>query len=115
MRLLRLVVKHALELQSVLEAGLAATPTAPWKAIIPQLFSRMGHPEPYVRRRVAELLCRLAEDAPHLITFPAVVGAASGGARLRHMPMPGTVSTLTGTGVNLFSTQMGPSIPTLIS
>lgn len=90
LRLLRLVVKHALELQSVLEAGLAATPTAPWKAIIPQLFSRMGHPEPYVRQRVAELLCRLAEDAPHLITFPAVVGAASGGARLRHMPMPGT-------------------------
>ncbi|XP_034250537.1 serine/threonine-protein kinase SMG1 [Thrips palmi] len=100
LRLLRLVVKHALELQSVLEAGLAATPTAPWKAIIPQLFSRMGHPEPYVRRRVAELLCRLAEDAPHLITFPAVVGAASGGARLRHMPMPGTA--------RLFGTYLTP-------
>ncbi|KAK3930101.1 Serine/threonine-protein kinase SMG1 [Frankliniella fusca] len=100
LRLLRLVVKHALELQSVLEAGLAATPTAPWKAIIPQLFSRMGHPEAYVRRRVAELLCRLAEDAPHLITFPAVVGAASGGARLRHMPMPGTA--------RLFGTFLSP-------
>ncbi|KAJ1529376.1 hypothetical protein ONE63_006163 [Megalurothrips usitatus] len=100
LRLLRLVVKHALELQSVLEAGLAATPTAPWKAIIPQLFSRMGHPEAYVRRRVAELLCRLAEDAPHLITFPAVVGAASGGARLRHMPMPGTAK--------LFGTFLSP-------
>ena len=92
LRVLRLVVKHALELQSALEDGLAATPTAPWKAIIPQLFSRLGHPEPYVRKRVAELLCRLAQDAPHLITFPAVVGAASEGARLTNMPMPSTTS-----------------------
>jgi PI-3-kinase-related kinase SMG-1 len=40
-----------------------------------------------VRRRVSELLCRVAEDAPHLITFPAVVGAAAGGARLQDMTM----------------------------
>jgi PI-3-kinase-related kinase SMG-1 len=87
LRLLRLIVKHALELQTVLESGLATTPTRPWKGIIPQLFSRLSHPEPYVRRRVSELLCRVAEDAPHLITFPAVVGAAAGGARLQDMTM----------------------------
>lgn len=75
LRLLRLIVKHAMELQNVLESGLANTPTHPWKVIIPQLFSRLNHPENYVRRRVSELLCRLAEDTPHLITFPAVVGA----------------------------------------
>lgn len=75
LRLLKLIVKHAMELQNVLETGLANTPTQPWKVIIPQLFSRLNHPENYVRRRVSELLCRLAEDAPHLITFPAVVGA----------------------------------------
>ncbi|XP_044735996.1 serine/threonine-protein kinase SMG1 isoform X2 [Chrysoperla carnea] len=79
LRLLRLIVKHALELQTVLESGLATTPTQPWKAIIPQLFSRLNHPEAYVRRRVSELLCRVATDAPHLITFPAVVGAVQGG------------------------------------
>lgn len=79
LRLLRLVVKHALELQSVLEKGLTTTPTHPWKIIIPQLFSRLNHPESYVRERVSELLCRVAEDAPHLITFPAVVGALEGG------------------------------------
>ncbi|KAG5339618.1 SMG1 kinase, partial [Acromyrmex charruanus] len=78
LRLLRLVVKHALELQNVLEAGLSATPTAPWKEIIPQLFSRLSHPETYVRTQVSELLCRVAENSPHLITFPAVVGAVSG-------------------------------------
>lgn len=81
LRLLRLIVKHALELQNVLEEGLATTPTHPWKFIIPQLFSRLNHPESYVRRRVSELLCRVAEDAPHLITFPAVVGALEGGVK----------------------------------
>ncbi|XP_041987435.1 serine/threonine-protein kinase SMG1 [Aricia agestis] len=75
LRLLRLIVKHAMELQSVLESGLANTPTQPWKVIIPQLFSRLNHPETYVRKCVSDLLCRLAEDTPHLITFPAVVGA----------------------------------------
>ncbi|KXJ09880.1 Serine/threonine-protein kinase SMG1 [Exaiptasia diaphana] len=74
LRLLRLLVKHAGELRSVLEEGLANTPTRPWKDIIPQLFSRLNHPENYVRQSVTELLCRVAKDAPHLIVYPAVVG-----------------------------------------
>lgn len=81
LRLLRLIVKHALELQNVLESGLSTTPTAPWKEIIPQLFSRLTHPEAYVRTRVSELLCRVVENSPHLITFPAVVGAVSSQGR----------------------------------
>lgn len=75
LRLLRLIVKHALGLQDVLEEGLATTPSDPWKVIIPQLFSRLNHHEPYVRKRVSELLCRVANDSPHLIIFPAVVGS----------------------------------------
>ncbi|XP_058811557.1 serine/threonine-protein kinase Smg1 [Topomyia yanbarensis] len=75
LRLLRLIVKHALGLKEVLEEGLAATPTNPWRVITPQLFSRLNHHEPYVRKRVSELLCRVAKDAPHLIIFPAVVGS----------------------------------------
>lgn len=87
LRLLRLIVKHALELQSVLEVGLATTPTLPWICIIPQLFSRLSHPQPYVQRRVSELLCRLAADNPHLIIFPAVVGSDAGSAAtIRDMP-----------------------------
>lgn len=77
LRLLRLIVKHAHTLQDVLESGLALTPTTPWKGIIPQLFARLSHPESYVRRRLSELLCRLAADAPHLILFPAVVGCSA--------------------------------------
>ncbi|XP_054706809.1 serine/threonine-protein kinase SMG1-like [Uloborus diversus] len=75
LRLLRLVVKHASELRDVLEDGLADTPTAPWRGIIPQLFSRLNHPEPYVRQSISDLLCRVAQGAPHLIVFPAVVGS----------------------------------------
>ncbi|XP_055937546.1 serine/threonine-protein kinase SMG1-like isoform X2 [Argiope bruennichi] len=75
LRLLRLVVKHASELRDVLEDGLAETPTAPWRGIIPQLFSRLNHPEMYVRQSISDLLCRVAQAAPHLIVFPAVVGS----------------------------------------
>lgn len=67
LRLLRLLVKHAWELRDVLESGLAETPTAPWRSIIPQLFSRLNHPELYVRRSVSQLLAKLADDTPHLI------------------------------------------------
>ncbi|XP_017013019.2 serine/threonine-protein kinase Smg1 [Drosophila takahashii] len=75
LRLLRLIVKHASGLQEVLEQGLRTTPIAPWKVIIPQLFSRLNHHEPYVRKSVCDLLCRLAESRPQLVIFPAVVGA----------------------------------------
>ncbi|XP_053678248.1 serine/threonine-protein kinase Smg1 [Anopheles nili] len=75
LRLLRLIVKHALGLKEVLEEGLESTPSEPWRVITPQLFARLAHHEPYVRRRVSELLCRVAKDAPHLIIFPAVVGS----------------------------------------
>ena len=75
LRLLRLLVKHAGELRVELEAGLAKTPTMPWRSIVPQLFSRLNHPESYVRRSITELLCRIAADTPHLIVYPAVVGS----------------------------------------
>ena len=45
--------------------------------ITPQLFSRLNHPENYVRQSVSELLCRIGQDAPHLIVYPAVVGCST--------------------------------------
>ncbi|RWS29156.1 serine/threonine-protein kinase-like protein 4 [Leptotrombidium deliense] len=75
LRLLRLFVKHAPELREILEDGLANTPTAPWKSIILQLFARLGHSEPYVRQSISDLLCRIGQDSPHLIVFPAVAGS----------------------------------------
>lgn len=41
--------------------------------IVPQLFSRLNHPEAYVRRSIAGLLCRVAQQSPHLIVYPVVV------------------------------------------
>ncbi|KAH8289197.1 hypothetical protein KR054_001577 [Drosophila jambulina] len=97
LRLLRLIVKHASGLQEVLEQGLSTTPIAPWKVIIPQLFSRLNHHEPYVRKSVCALLCRLAKSRPQLVIFPAVVGAnreqqgeAGGAATSIPEPQPST-------------------------
>ena len=79
LRLLQLTVRHALELQECLQEGLESTPSAKWRAIIPQLFSRLNHPVLSVRTRISELICRIASDYPHLIIYPAVVGSASTG------------------------------------
>jgi len=81
----KLLVKYAVELRGDLEPGLRQTPTQPWKDIIPQLFCRLNHPEPYVRQAVSDLLCRVAKDLPHLIIFPAVVGCQDGPTRIENM------------------------------
>ena len=44
--------------------------------IIPQLFSRLNHPETNVRESVSDLLCRVGHDSPHFIIYPAIVGAS---------------------------------------
>lgn len=75
LRLLRLILKHAPEMREILEEGLSKTPTEPWKNIILQLFSRLNHPEQYVRQSISDLLCRIGRDSPQLIIFPAVAGS----------------------------------------
>lgn len=84
LRLLRLLVKHAGELREGLELGLASTPTSPWRRIIPQLFSRLNHPEAYIRQSICSLLCRVAQDSPHLILYPAIVGSLSLGGEAQN-------------------------------
>ena len=48
----------------------------PSPGIIPQLFSRLNHPEANVRQSVSDLLCRVGQDSPHFIIYPAIVGAS---------------------------------------
>ncbi|KAI2799164.1 Serine/threonine-protein kinase smg1 [Blomia tropicalis] len=74
LRVLRLILKHAPELREILERGLKETPTKPWKNIILQLFSRLNHQQSYVRQSISDLLCRIGNDSPHLVIFPAVAG-----------------------------------------
>ncbi|RMC17736.1 hypothetical protein DUI87_05401 [Hirundo rustica rustica] len=98
LRLLRLLVKHAGELRQYLEHGLETTPTAPWRGIIPQLFSRLNHPEVYVRQSICNLLCRVAQDSPHLILYPAIVGtiSLSSESQTTGNKLPSAIPTLLG-------------------
>uniref|UniRef100_A0A665V5R4 non-specific serine/threonine protein kinase n=1 Tax=Echeneis naucrates TaxID=173247 RepID=A0A665V5R4_ECHNA len=98
LRLLRLLVKHAGELREGLELGLASTPTAPWRGIIPQLFSRLNHPEAYIRQSICSLLCRVAQDSPHLILYPAIVGSLSLGGEAHNAgsKLPSALPTFLG-------------------
>ena len=82
MRILKILAKHASDLKEELQEGLNQTPTQPWKNIIPQLFCRLNHTEPYVRKSISELLCRIAKDLPHLIIYPAVVGSQDGPTKI---------------------------------
>ena len=34
----------------------------------------------YIRQSICSLLCRVAQDSPHLILYPAIVGSLSLGA-----------------------------------
>ncbi|KAK6476140.1 serine/threonine-protein kinase SMG1-like isoform X1 [Huso huso] len=101
LRLLRLLVKHAGELREELELGLASTPTAPWRGIIPQLFSRLNHPEAYIRQSICSLLCRVAQDSPHLILHPAIVGSITlgGEAQAAGSKLPTLLSNIQGEGL----------------
>ncbi|KAM8824507.1 serine/threonine-protein kinase SMG1 isoform 2-T2 [Synchiropus picturatus] len=98
LRLLRLLVKHAGELREGLELGLASTPTAPWRGITPQLFSRLNHPEAYIRQSICSLLCRVAQDSPHLILYPAIVGSLSLGGEAQNSgsKLPSALPTFLG-------------------
>ncbi|MGH0131962.1 UNVERIFIED_CONTAM: hypothetical protein FKN15_008622 [Acipenser sinensis] len=101
LRLLRLLVKHAGELREELELGLESTPTAPWRGIIPQLFSRLNHPEVYIRQSICSLLCRVAQDSPHLILHPAIVGSITlgGEAQAAGSKLPILLSNIQGEGL----------------
>lgn len=56
--------------------------------IIPQLFSRLNHPEAYIRQSICSLLCRVAQDSPHLILYPAIVGSISLGGEAQTAGTP---------------------------
>ncbi|RDD40629.1 Serine/threonine-protein kinase SMG1 [Trichoplax sp. H2] len=77
LRLLRLLVKYSSELSSELDIGFKRTLVMPWKDITPQLFSRLNHPEIYVTTKICQLLCQIAQEVPHFVIYPVVVGHAT--------------------------------------
>ena len=60
LRLLRLLLKYPLELQADFAQGVSSTPAVAWRGVVPQLFSRLAHPEPFVKRQVQALLIAIA-------------------------------------------------------
>ncbi|CAF4011090.1 unnamed protein product, partial [Rotaria magnacalcarata] len=74
LRLLRVLVRYPQQLRTIFESNLLSVPTVAWKRLIPQLFSRLNHPDSFVRDYVTNLLIRIAKDFPQLILYSVVVG-----------------------------------------
>ncbi|KAF0699874.1 Aste57867_9584 [Aphanomyces stellatus] len=75
LRLLSVLVKQGSEpsMQSVLDMAVHDSPLEPWERVVPQLLSRLAHPDLNASSRVESILMRLASHSPHLIVYPAVV------------------------------------------
>lgn len=74
LRLLRVLVRYPQQLRTIFENSLVNMPTVAWKRLIPQLFSRLNHPDGIVRDYVTNLLVRVAKDFPQLILYSVIVG-----------------------------------------
>jgi hypothetical protein len=72
LRLLRLLSKYGDALLMIGEC-LDAIPAHVWTHVIPQLISRLGHVNFFVRNQVLKLLIKLASSHPHAVMYPALV------------------------------------------
>ncbi|CAI2173764.1 5161_t:CDS:10 [Funneliformis geosporum] len=79
LRILRLLVKHGACLESEFAQGFDSTDYRVWENIIPQLFSRLDHPELIVQQQLCKLLCVIATNSPHIVVYHIVVALNSGG------------------------------------
>jgi PI-3-kinase-related kinase SMG-1 len=68
------LVRYPQQLRPLFETSLVNMPTVAWKRLIPQLFSRLNHPDSFVRDYVTDLLIRIAKDFPQLILYSVIVG-----------------------------------------
>ena len=72
LRILRLLVKFPDRLRSTFVAAFPTTPLLAWEHILPQLCSRLRHPNSFVSSQVRALLLRIATDNPHKL-LPTLV------------------------------------------
>ncbi|CAG8766241.1 5539_t:CDS:2, partial [Acaulospora morrowiae] len=79
LRLLRLLVKHGSQIDASFMSGFDGTDVRSWENIIPQLFSRLDHPDPFVQHQLCKLLCAIASNSPQLVVYHAVVSSNSRG------------------------------------
>ncbi|CAG8459304.1 17347_t:CDS:10, partial [Acaulospora colombiana] len=79
LRLLRLLVKHGSHIEASFMAGFDNIDVRSWENIIPQLFSRLDHPDPFVQHYLCKLLCAIASNSPQLVVYHTVVASNSAG------------------------------------
>ena len=74
LRLLRLFAKHGIYLRDVFRECFATSSVKYWTAIVPQLISRIFHPDSFVREEIKKVLLRIGESNPQSLAYLAVVG-----------------------------------------
>ncbi|CAH1764116.1 6132_t:CDS:10 [Entrophospora sp. SA101] len=79
LRLLRLLVKHGGYLETQFVKGFNNTSIKVWENIIPQLFSRLDHPNVFVQQQLCKLLCTIAANSPQLVVYHTIVAFSSSG------------------------------------
>lgn len=73
-------MKYGTCLESQFTRGFDNIDYRAWEKIIPQLFSRLDHPEPFVQQQLCKLLCAIAINSPQLVVYHTVVASNSSGA-----------------------------------
>jgi hypothetical protein len=76
LRLIRIFAKYGVALSTVFVNGFRDTQLLPWKQVIPQLFSRLYHPEHVVRAEITNLLCRIGSSSPELVIYSTILGVS---------------------------------------
>ncbi|KAI9141330.1 hypothetical protein BKA69DRAFT_1038604 [Paraphysoderma sedebokerense] len=77
LRILRILWNSGSVFEHVFKAEFASTAVSSWKAVIPQLFARLDHPDAFVRSQLTELLTQLASEFPQFVLYHAIVGSTS--------------------------------------
>ncbi|CAG8432924.1 6070_t:CDS:10 [Diversispora eburnea] len=81
LRILRLLVKYGSDLESSFNIGFNNNnmDVRSWENIIPQLFSRLDHPDYFVQQQLCKLLCKIATNSPQLVVYNTLVALNSHG------------------------------------
>lgn len=74
LRILRIFVRYGHLFEEIFAKGFASTPLHVWKALIPQLFARLGHHSKFVRDQLSQVLVSLSKSYPDDVLFPAIAG-----------------------------------------
>lgn len=74
LRILRIFVRYGHLFEKIFAEGFASTPLHIWKALIPQLFARLGHHSKFVHEQLSQLLINLSRKYPDDVLFPSISG-----------------------------------------